>query len=29
MDKDQTYYFTIEAVNENGVSPRTIVQESR
>ena len=29
MDKDQTYYFTIEAVNENGVSPRTIVQEAR
>ena len=29
MDKNQTYYFTIEAVNENGVSPRTIVQEAR
>jgi hypothetical protein len=23
MDKDKTYYFTIEAVNENGVSART------
>ncbi|WP_310395382.1 family 43 glycosylhydrolase [Hymenobacter sp.] len=29
MDKNQTYYFTIEAVNENGVSPQTIVQEAR
>ncbi|HEX8327215.1 MAG TPA: family 43 glycosylhydrolase [Hymenobacter sp.] len=29
MDKDQTYYFTIEAVNENGVSARTIVQGTR
>ncbi len=27
MDKDLTYYFTIEAINENGVSPRTKVQE--
>jgi len=27
MDKDLTYYFTIEAINENGVSPRAKVQE--
>jgi beta-xylosidase len=27
MDKDLPYYFTIEAINENGVSPRTKVQE--
>jgi hypothetical protein len=25
MDKDKPYYFTIEAINENGVSPRTKV----
>lgn len=29
MDKNQTYYFTIEAVNENGVSPLRIVQEAK
>jgi len=29
MDKDLPYYFTIEAINENGVSPRTKVQEVR
>ncbi|WP_212006021.1 family 43 glycosylhydrolase [Chitinophaga sp. HK235] len=23
MDKDQSYYFSIEAINENGVSPKT------
>jgi hypothetical protein len=23
MDKDKTYYFTIEAINENGISERT------
>jgi len=23
MDKDLPYYFSIEAINENGVSPRT------
>ena len=27
MDKDLTYYFSIEAINENGVSSRTKVQE--
>ena len=27
MDKDRTYYFTIEAFNENGVSSRTPVQK--
>ncbi|MBJ6142076.1 family 43 glycosylhydrolase [Hymenobacter sp. BT559] len=27
MDKDRTYYFTIEAFNENGVSSRTPVQQ--
>jgi hypothetical protein len=27
MDKLKTYYFTIEAINENGVSPRTKVIE--
>ena len=26
MDKDQKYYFSIEAINENGVSPRTVVK---
>ena len=25
LDKEETYYFTIEAVNENGVSPQTTV----
>ena len=29
MDKNQTYYFTIEAVNENGISPQSLVQETR
>lgn len=29
MDKDQTYYFTVEAVNENGVSPQAMVREAR
>lgn len=29
MDKNQMYFFTIEAVNENGVSARTIVRETR
>ena len=29
MDKDLPYYFTIEAINENGVSERTKVQEVR
>jgi hypothetical protein len=23
MDKERTYYFSIEAINENGVSPRS------
>ena len=23
MDKDRPYYFTIEAINENGISTRT------
>jgi hypothetical protein len=27
MDKNLPYYFTIEAINENGVSPRTKIQE--
>ncbi|TVT38481.1 family 43 glycosylhydrolase [Hymenobacter setariae] len=27
MDKDRTYYFTIEAFNENGISSRTPVQQ--
>jgi len=27
MDKDLAYYFTIEAINENGISPRAKVQE--
>jgi hypothetical protein len=26
MDKDQKYYFSIEAINENGVSRRTVVK---
>ena len=25
MDKDRPYYFTIEAINENGISTRTPV----
>ncbi|MXV53046.1 family 43 glycosylhydrolase [Pedobacter sp. HMF7647] len=29
MDKDQPYYFTIEAINENGVSTRTKIIESK
>lgn len=29
MDKDQAYYFTIEAVNENGVSSQALVREVR
>ncbi|MCW3092564.1 MAG: family 43 glycosylhydrolase [Ferruginibacter sp.] len=28
MDKEKTYYFTIEAINENGVSPKTPVLKS-
>ncbi len=27
MDKLKTYYYSIEAINENGVSPRTTVQQ--
>jgi hypothetical protein len=27
MDKLRTYYFTIESINENGVSERSQVQE--
>jgi hypothetical protein len=26
MDREKTYYFTIEAINENGVSERTELQ---
>ncbi|AIZ63199.1 xylosidase [Hymenobacter sp. DG25B] len=29
MDKDRPYYFSIEAINENGVSTRTPVMESK
>jgi xylan 1,4-beta-xylosidase len=29
MDREKTYYFTIEAINENGVSARTKVTETR
>ncbi|WP_430894959.1 MULTISPECIES: hypothetical protein [unclassified Paraflavitalea] len=28
MDKDLTYYFQIESVNENGVSERTAVMKN-
>jgi hypothetical protein len=28
MDKEKPYYFTIEAINENGVSERTPVQKA-
>ena len=28
MDKDKPYYFSIEAINENGVSERTTVSKS-
>ena len=27
MDKEKPYYFSIEAINENGVSPRTTVMK--
>ena len=27
MDKFKTYYFAIEAINENGVSPKTDVMK--
>ncbi|QOR76641.1 MAG: family 43 glycosylhydrolase [Thermoflavifilum sp.] len=27
MDREKTYYFTIEAINENGVSPRKTIME--
>jgi hypothetical protein len=28
MDKEKTYYFTIEAINQNGVSRRIPVQKA-
>jgi len=28
MDKDLPYYFTIEAINENGISDRTKIFKS-
>jgi hypothetical protein len=28
MDKEKVYYFRIEAINENGVSPRTAIIKS-
>lgn len=27
MDSQKTYYFTIEAINENGVSPKTSIKK--
>jgi len=27
MDKNKTYFFTIEAINENGVSKRSSIKE--
>jgi hypothetical protein len=29
MDKEKTYYFSIEAINENGVSKRSVIAEVR